>query len=135
VILILEDNADRVRDFLATAATVAPELPVRVWGNAPDMTGDLIDALELATLISLDHDLISPAGDPSDPGTGYDVAKLLGELIPCCPVIVHTSNADRGGWMSGELVRGGWRVRRVYPYGDDWIRTRWADAVRRLLNR
>jgi hypothetical protein len=60
---------------------------------------------------------------------------LLGELIPCCPVIIHTSNGERGTWMEGALSRAGWAHERVYPFGDDWIEKEWARVLRRLLAR
>jgi hypothetical protein len=34
MILILEDNPDRTRRFLAAAAAVAPGLPVKIWPHA-----------------------------------------------------------------------------------------------------
>jgi hypothetical protein len=133
MIYILEDNDERVRRFRAAAAVVAPGLPIRFWRSAPVMISDLVDALEYASLISLDHDLNPLPGDTADPGTGSDVAKLLGELIPCCPIIIHTSNGDRGTWMEGALSRAGWRFDRVYPFEDDWIEKQWAPLLRRRL--
>lgn len=133
MIFILEDNDDRIRQFRDAVATVAPGVPVRFWRSAPAMIADLIDGLEHAALISLDHDLNPIAGDTTDPGTGYDVVKVLAELIPCCLVIIHTSNGDRGRWMEGELTRAGWAYDRVCPFGDDWIATQWASLVQRGL--
>src|SRR3954470_11508292 len=97
------------------------------------MIADLKEGLERASLISLDHDLNPQSPDSPDPGTGYDVAKLLAELIPCCPIIIHTSNGERGTWMAGVLQRAGWQYDRVYPLGDDWISKDWAPIVRRRL--
>jgi hypothetical protein len=132
MILILEDNADRVARFREVAGRIAPDLPVRFWHSAHSMIADLVDGLEHASLISLDHDLVRLEGE-EDPGTGYDVASLLGQLIPCCPVIIHTSNGERGTWMIGALLGAGWRIERVYPFGDNWIELDWAAAVLRLL--
>jgi len=132
LIVILEDNPDRVRRFVAAAEAVAPGVPVRVWRSAHGMIADLPDVLEYARLISLDHDLNRPPGD-ADPGCGYDVARFLGELIPCCPVVIHTSNGERGTWMEGELSRARWSYDRVYPFGDDWIETQWKDVLRARL--
>ncbi len=133
MILILEDDDDRVRRFLATAGAVAPGVPVRVWRSAHAMIGDLADCLEHARLISLDHDLNPLPCAADDPGCGYDVAQVLAELIPCCPVVIHTSNGERGTWMEGELSRARWPYDRVYPFGDDWIETQWAAVVRGRL--
>ena len=133
MIYILEDNDERVRRFRAAAAAVAPDVPVRVWRSARQMIADLVDGLEHASIISLDHDLNELPGDEADPGTGYEVTKLLEELIPCCPIIIHTSNAERGTWMEGALTHAGWQYERVYPFGDDWIENHWSAAVRRRL--
>lgn len=135
MIYILEDNDDRIGQFRAAAATVAPGVPVKFWRRAHAMIADLVDGLEHASVLSLDHDLNSLPGDADDPGTGYDVAKLLEQLIPCCPVIIHTSNAERGTWMEGALSHAGWRYDRVYPFGDDWIETQWAPVLRKCLGR
>lgn len=133
MIFILEDNEERVLQFSSVTKEIAPDVPVRFWRSAHAMIADLVDGLEHATLISLDHDLRRLATDAEDPGTGYDVAKLFEELIPCCPVIIHTSNAERGTWMEGALTRGGWQYVRVYPLGDDWIGSQWAPAALRLM--
>ena len=133
MILILEDNDDRTRRFIATAGAIAPGVPVRVWRIAHAMIDDLLDTLEHARLISLDHDL-NQLPCEADPGCGYDVVKLMAELIPCCPVIIHTSNGERGSWMEGELTRAGWTYDRVYPFGDDWFETQWEAVVRARLN-
>ena len=134
MIHILEDDEDRVRRFRAAAAAVAPDVPIRFWRSAREMIADLAEGLEHATIISLDHDLNRLPGEP-DPGTGYDVATLLQELIPCCPVIIHTSNGERGTWMEGALSHAGWHYDRVYPNGDDWIEQAWTPLVRQRLGR
>jgi hypothetical protein len=97
------------------------------------MIAELADYLQQAAIISLDHDLLRAPDDIEDPGTGVDVANLLGELIPICPVIIHTSNADRRNWMVGALSLAGWQVDCVYPSGDDWIAKQWAPLVRERL--
>ena len=133
MIYILEDDEDRVRRFQAVAAKIALQLPVKFWRNAYAMIDDLADALEHASLISLDHDLEPLPGDKTDPGTGYDVVQLLTKLIPCCPVIIHTSNAQCGNWMEGALSTAGWQFDRVLPLGDDWIEKDWAPLVQQRL--
>src|SRR4051812_2495696 len=135
MIFILEDNEERVQQFRAAAASVAPGVCVRVWRSAHAMIADLAESLAHASLISLDHDLIRLPKEIDDPGSGYDVAKVLEELIPCCPIVIHTSNGERGTWMEGALTRAGWTYERVYPFGDDWIEKDWGPTVRRLLGR
>jgi len=134
MIYILEDDEDRIRQFRAAAAAIAPDVPVRFWRSAHSMIADLQDGMGDASIISLDHDLNHLVDEP-DPGTGYDVAKLLGDLIPCCPIVIHTSNAERGSWMEGALQLAGWQYDRVYPIGDDWIAKDWVSVVRRRLGR
>jgi hypothetical protein len=119
MICILEDNHERVRQFRAAVAAVAPEVPLRIWRDAPPMIVDLRECLPRVALISLDHDLNRLPNDADDPGSGYDITKLLEGLSPCCPVIIHTSNVERGTWKEGSLSLGGWRyelhVKKLTP--------------------
>ena len=135
MICILEDNEERVRQFRAAVSAIAPHLALRIWRTAPAMIAELPGCLHETLLISLDHDLNRLPADEADPGSGYDIAKLLEEVTPCCPVIIHTSNVERGTWMEGALSLGGWQYDRVAPFGDDWIATAWAPVARRLLGR
>jgi hypothetical protein len=132
---MLEDDEERVRQFRVALAAIAPGLPLRVWRSAHRMIAELPACLPDTLLISLDHDLNAADDDAADPGCGYDVAKVLEELAPCCPVIIHTSNVDRGTWMEGALSLGRWQHERVAPYGDDWIARAWAPLARKLLGR
>jgi len=133
MLLMLEDCAERVERFAAVWNVLAPGQSMRVYRTAAEMVRDLDIHLPTATLISLDHDLESVDG--LDPGDGMDVARHLAALSPGCPVIVHTSNADRGTLMMGELELGGWKRHRVYPVGDDWIELDWGRIVKRVLRR
>jgi ADP-ribosylglycohydrolase len=83
--------------------------------------------------ISLDHDLNPMPGATVDPGTGVDVARFLGDFMPVCPVLIHSSNTDRVYSMHNELRFAGWMVDRVGPLGTDWIETSWLRGARRLL--
>jgi hypothetical protein len=135
MICILEDDEQRTRQFLAAAKAIAPGLPVRIWRSAHAMIQDLPTCLAGASLISLDHDLAPCDATEPDPGCGHDVAQFLQDLNPTCPVIIHTSNVERGTWMIGALSLGGWTYERVYPFGDSWIETEWLPVVARLLTR
>jgi hypothetical protein len=135
MLLMLEDNADRVRRFSAALRAVDPTLPLHIWRNAWKMIHEVASLLPAARLISLDHDLDPEGENSSDPGTGWDVAKFLAALPPACPVIVHTSNGTRADWMMGEFELGGWKHYRLPPLGDDWIERDWRRLVRRLLKR
>ncbi len=133
MICILEDDPARVARFRAVAARIAPDATLRIWPDAHRMLSQLPDCLDCVVLMSLDHDLHPAQADAADPGSGYDVAKVLGELIPCCPIIIHTSNGERGTWMEGELSRAGWKYARVHPFADEWIEKEWAALVERFL--
>jgi len=135
MILMLEDNAERVRRFTAALRRADPTLSLQIWRYAWAMIREMEAHLSTARLISLDHDLDPEEGNLEDPGTGWDVTKLLAALPPMCPVIIHTSNSERAAWMAGEFELGGWEHHRVPPLGDDWIEHDWRRAVRRLLQR
>lgn len=131
-LLLLEDDSERVAHFRAAAVRLG--LTIRLWRSAFGMLEDLNDYVPHASLISLDHDLISEPGEP-DLGDGVMVAKALAGHPPCCPVIIHTSNTQRGDCMEGELQLARWTYRRILPIGDDWIEVDWYRAAKRLLRR
>jgi hypothetical protein len=135
MLLMLEDNAERVQRFTAALQRIDAALPLRIWRNAWTMLREVAAYLPSARLISLDHDLDPEEGDAEDPGTGWDLTKVLASLSPVCPVIIHTSNGERATWMCGEFDLGGWEYHRVAPLGDDWIEQYWRRVVRRLLKR
>jgi hypothetical protein len=133
MLLLLEDDRERIGRFQATLLTVAPSLPLKVWRSARQMIREVEPFLPAARLISLDHDLEPAEGDEEDPGDGIDVARFLAVRPPVCPVIIHTSNRSRSDWMIGEFELGGWSSRRVAPIGDDWIESYWGEVVGNLL--
>lgn len=135
MLLMLEDDAERVERFIRALARLDPVPELRLWRSAWALLRDVPALLPAARLISLDHDLDPAPDDPADPGTGWDVTKHLAALPPACPVIIHTSNATRATWMEGEFDLGGWEYHRVPPLGDDWIERDWFRLVRRLLRR
>jgi hypothetical protein len=135
MLLMLEDNADRVQRFTVALRRIDPTLGLRLWRSAWAMIREVAPLLPSASLISLDHDLDPEEGCTDDPGTGWDVTQFLAELSPVCPVIIHTSNGERATWMTGEFELGGWKHYRVPPLGDDWIERDWRRLVRRLLRR
>jgi hypothetical protein len=101
---------------------------IRVWSSARRMIEECATLLTVANLISLDHDL--EAVDGVDPGDGLEVAKFLVTSPTIVPVIIHTSNGERGRWMAGEFELAGWPFRRVLPFGQNWIETEWLAEVR-----
>jgi CheY-like chemotaxis protein len=131
-VLLLEDNADRIAAFRKAVTVLGEDWRVQVWHDAATMIAECEDFLEQAALISLDHDLERQPGAARDPGTGLEVASFLAAYPPICPVIIHSSNADRAWSMHNELRFAGWRVERVGPIGDDWIHKLWLPRARDL---
>jgi hypothetical protein len=132
MLLLLEDDAERTVRFRAAAARLGIEL--RVWRSAFEMLNELPAHFPHATLIGLDHDLISEPGEP-DLGDGLMVARHLVTLSERRPVVIHTSNTLRGDSMEGELQLAGWEYRLILPIGDDWVEVDWYRAAKRLLRR
>jgi ADP-ribosylglycohydrolase len=134
-IIVLEDNPDRLREFESAVTQLGPSYRLRSWRDANRMIAECHDALADAALISLDHDLNKEYDHSPDPGDGVDVAGFLARLPQICPVILHTSNADRVWSMHNELRFGGWESERVIPLEADWIRRSWLPVARTLLEK
>ncbi len=134
MLLLLEDNTERLERFAAVLRAFDPELPHRVWRDAHVMIREAGPLLSSAALVSLDHDLDVEPGAP-DPGDGYLVAQWLVAQPVVRPVIIHTSNGERASWMAGAFDLAGWRHHRVAPVGDDWIEQDWRRLVRRLMSK
>jgi len=132
-ILILEDNDERIAAFQRAVAALGDCFEMRVWRDAHSMIAECESFFPSAVLISLDHDLNPLAGATVDPGTGLDVAKFLAECRPACPVIIHSTNADRAHSMHNELRFADWVADRVGPIGTDWIETIWLRKAREFL--
>src|SRR4051794_22696626 len=105
---MLEDSADRLTRFAAVVQVVAPGLTLRTWRSAKVMLREVAGYLPTARLLSLDHDLEPEEGDAEDPGDGLEVVRFLVQHRQPCPVIIHTSNRQRGDWMAGEFELAGW---------------------------
>lgn len=132
-ILMLEDNADRIAAFERVVATFGPEYELKVWRDAHSMCAEVEDHFSTARLICLDHDLNPQPGVTTDPGTSLDVARFLGDFLPVCPVLIHSSNTQRVWSMHNELRFAGWVVDQVGPLGVDWIETSWLGRVPELV--
>jgi hypothetical protein len=132
MLLMLEDNDERVQRFTEALHVLDPTLPLKIWRDAKSMIREIEPYLPPARLISLDHDLEAPEG-AADPGDGLEVVKFLVSQPIRRPVIIHSSNGERSTWMAGELELAGWRFWRVAPLGDDWVEVDWRRLVKRLL--
>lgn len=134
MILMLEDDPERLTRFAATLQQLNPSMPLRVWRDAHAMIREIDQFLQETVLIALDHDL-EPEPDGTDPGDGLMVVKHLVAQPVIRPVVIHSSNGVRASWMAGEFDLAGWRHWRVPPIGDDWIEFDWRRTVARLLRR
>ena len=134
LILILEDNEDRIRNFQSEVKSLGENVSVRIWFDAPNMIADLPSILKQASLISLDHDLNPQSNVTIDPGTGLEMADFLAKHSPVCPVGIHSTNHEKAWSMHNELRFGNWQVDRVGPIGDDWIQCLWRPKVKSLLS-
>ena len=132
-ILILEDNDERIAGFQKAAAELGNGFELKIWRDAHSMIAECAEFFASAALICLDHDLNPQPGATTDPGTGLDVTRFLGDFPPVCPVLIHSSNTDRVYSMHNELRFAGWMVDRVGPLGTDWIGTTWLRRVRELI--
>src|SRR5262249_40879789 len=121
MLLMLEDNAERVQRFTATLQVIDPALRLLVWRSAKQMIREVLPYLSDARVISLDHDLEPLEGEREDPGDGLEVVKFLVSQPVVRPILIHSSNVQRSSWMAGELELAGWPYRSVAPIGDDWI--------------
>jgi CheY-like chemotaxis protein len=135
MILLLEDNRERLDRSSAVLEKIAPQLEWYSWRSASQMIREVADYLPQARLLSLDHDLELWEGDTEDPGDGVQLVQFLVQWPQPCPVILHSSNRDRTVWMAGELELAGWKYWRVAPLGDDWIEAYWAAVARKLLRK
>ncbi len=133
-ILLLEDNDERIAAFQQAVAALGADFELKVWRDAPSMIAECEPFFPTTVLISLDHDLNPMPGATVDPGTGVDVARFLGDVMPVCPVLIHSSNTDRVYSMHNELRFAGWMVDRVGPIGTNWIETSWLRTAKRLLH-
>ncbi|MCS7338514.1 MAG: ADP-ribosylglycohydrolase family protein [Verrucomicrobiae bacterium] len=134
-IILLEDDADRVREFESAVAELGQAYRLRVWRDAHRLIAECHEVLADTALISLDHDLNKETPDSPDPGDGLEVASFLARLPRICPVILHTSNTERLWSMHNEFRFGGWETEHVMPLGTDWIRKSWLPMARKLLDK
>lgn len=125
MVLILEDNDERIAAFESVVARLEPGIDLRVWRDAHTFMAEAGYLLSRTVLISLDHDLNRMPGAVRDPGDGLEVATWLAQQRPVCPVIVHSTNHERVESMINELRFGGWTWDRVGPHGNSWIEMSW----------
>ncbi|HEX5271066.1 MAG TPA: cyclic-phosphate processing receiver domain-containing protein [Gemmataceae bacterium] len=138
-IVILEDNADRVRAMRDCLTDRFSRFECHFFDDAAGVRDYLETNLADTIVICLDHDLELkqfPSGEVVDPGTGREVADYLAGKSPVCPVVIHTTNAPAGRGMEMVLRDAHWKTFRVIPFDDlAWIPTDWFRTVRRAIVR
>jgi len=132
-ILILEDNEAREELLRQAIAQAGPDYHIKVWSDASTMCAECAAFFPETVLISLDHDLNPRPGTTTDPGTGMDVARFLGDHVPVCPVIVHSQNVDWVWSMYNELRFAGWTVEQAGGMGVDWSQMNWLRSAHPML--
>ncbi len=85
MLLMLEDDHERMERFQAALQSLDSGMPLIVWRSARKMIAEVEPFLSSARLISLDHDLEPIEGETDDPGDGIDVARFLAERPPVLP--------------------------------------------------
>lgn len=136
LVAILEDDSGRAAEMRTCLSEVLPSVESIFFADANEMIDWLRQHLRQVVLISLDHDLPlrDVDGQPTDCGTGRQVADFLAALPPTCPVIVHSSNEHYAPGMLFALRDAGWPCCRVYPRDDlTWIRGAWIEQVGQYL--
>ncbi|MEL7500740.1 MAG: cyclic-phosphate processing receiver domain-containing protein [Planctomycetota bacterium] len=125
LILMLEDESERLTRFDFMLAKLGASVEWRHWRTAPEFVAGFQAAGRTPSLICLDHDLFTDHPDDPDPGDGRDVAQFMAAQKPCCHVIIHSSNAHAADSMYFTLADANWDVERIAPLGHDWIESYW----------
>lgn len=133
VVLLLEDDLERLEKFAASLSLLVPRVEFIYWRTAAGFIESYRNTGHSLGLIALDHDLIPATETEPDPGDGRQVAEFLALSEPCCPVLIHSSNVPAGNTMQFVLEPRGWSVERIYPIGADRIESSWLTAARRLI--
>ncbi len=133
LMLMLEDESDRLERFDAILAKLAGAVEWQHWRTAQDFIAGFAKTDRSPSLICLDHDLFTDHEDDPDPGDGRDVAKFLSQVQPCCHVIIHSSNVPAANSMYFTLADAKWDVERIAPLGHDWIESYWWPTARRWI--
>ena len=133
LILMLEDESDRLTRFDSVLSKLGEAVEWRHWRTAEDFIAGFKSTDRPPGLICLDHDLFTDHPDDPDPGDGRDVAEFMATQPPCCHVIIHSSNAHAADSMFFTLSDANWDVEKFAPLGQDWIESYWWDTAKPWL--
>ena len=135
LLLMLEDDLDRIRRFSAVVVRHHPDANLTVARTAPDFISAYWSLTETPDLICLDHDLFTDSPDDPDPGDGRDVSAFLITRLAKCPALIHSTNAHAADSMMFSMRDAGWNVDRIAPIGDDWIESDWYPVASEIVAR
>lgn len=131
-IFLLEDNADRLREFTAVVSQKYWSFSAEPCRSATRAIDILTHQLSSIDLICLDHDLETPTGEP-DCGTGMDVVHWLVSQPIRKPVLIHTTNTTAGREMEATLKAAAFSCYWLVPFdGNEWIKSAWPIWVEKL---
>jgi hypothetical protein len=132
-LVMLEDDLDRIRRFIAIVATHHPDAQLDVYRTAPAFIAAYSALASMPCLVCLDHDLLVDSPDALDPGDGRDVSTFLTTQPPICPALIHSTNAPAADSMMFSMRDAGWTVDRIAPIGDDWIEAYWYPVAYKIV--
>lgn len=132
-VFILEDQPKRVARFQQVVDRLTSKIDLSCHRSAQSFIAAWGRDRSHVGIVSLDHDLYVEGDSDEEPGDGLMVAQFLANFSPVCPVVIHSSNADRANVMAGVLESSGWKVHRVPAVGQDWIESDWAKVVAYVL--
>lgn len=133
LILMLEDETERLDRFVAVLSAQDRDIELRHWRTANEFIAGFENRGRTPALICLDHDLFTESPDDPDPGDGRDVAEFLARSSPCCHIIIHSSNQPAADSMYFTLQDAKWDVEKIAPLGDAWIEEYWWVTARPFL--
>ncbi len=125
LLIMLEDDLDRIERFRAIIARHHPQATLNVSRTAPAFIAAYSRLTEIPDLICLDHDLFTDTPDEPDPGDGRDVSSFLVMQPPRSPTLIHSTNSIAADSMMYSMRDAGWTVDRLLPIGEDWIEADW----------
>jgi len=135
LVLILEDDLERIQRFRSTLERYHPSAVVKIARSVSEFINTYLSLESSPDLISLDHDLFPDSPDDPDPGDGRDAAKFLITQGTKVPVLIHSSNNFAADSMLFSMRDVGWSVKRVAPIGDDWIELDWYSVASKMVKR
>jgi hypothetical protein len=99
LLLMLEDDHDRISRFRAMVAGYYPDAVLKNARAAPDFETEYWSLNATLDLICFDHDLFTDTPDEPDLGDGCDVSAFLITGLARCLARIHSTNAHAADSM------------------------------------